>query len=261
MRLWLTIVFLACGSTTIYGCSAKSAAATSGDAGGDDASASESDGGGLLPTACGNNPYVTVGIVVSGVALMPPAPLVDGAVLTSPLCPGVSLTSAADGTMTGRIAQNVPFYGRVEAKSYAKTLTPEQLFTVDTPAVALTLPPAILTALIPNYSATSTTIFLNMFQDGGHGACNKVDGATFDVMGHPEAIVTYFSADAVPVATTGTATTAGGKATITGLAPGDPVTVLGHKAGCTVTLVKDATTGRSPLEAGWITIGGVWIHD
>ncbi|MEO6419697.1 MAG: hypothetical protein ABIP39_09840, partial [Polyangiaceae bacterium] len=230
--------------------------------GGDDATATDSDAGSDgLPTACGTSPYVTVGIVVSGVALMPPAPLVQGAVLTSPLCPGVSLTSAADGTMTGRITQNVPFYGRVEAKAYAKTLTPEQLFKVDTPGVALTLPPSLLTALIPNYSATSTTIFLNMFKDGGHGPCNALDGTTFDVTGHPEAVVTYFSADAVPVATTGTSTTTGGKATITGLAPGDPVTVLGHKTGCTVTLVKDAATGRSPLEAGWITIGGVWIHD
>ncbi len=261
MRLWLTIVSLACGSATIYGCSAKSAATTSGDAGSDDAAVVDPDGGGVLPTSCGNGPYVTVGIVVSGVALMPPAPLVGGAVLTSPLCPGVSLMSAADGTMTGRIAQNVPFYGRVEAKSYANTLTPEQLFTVDTPDVALTLPPAILTALIPTYSPTTTTIFLNMFQDGGHGACNKVDGTTFDVPGHPEAVVTYYSADSVPVATTDTATTAGGKATITGLAPGEPVAVLGHKAGCTVTLIKDSATGRSPLEAGWITIGGVWIHD
>ncbi len=261
MRPWLAIISVACGSAIICGCSSKQASATSADAGGDDASSGEANGTGPELPACGAAPYVTVGIVVSGVTLNPPAPLVEGAVLTSPLCPGIALTSAHDGTMNGRIAQNVPFYGRVEAKSYAKTLTPEQLFKVDTPAVALTLPPALLTALIPGYSATSTTIFLNMFKDGGHGACNALDGTTFDVMGHPEAVVTYFSADSVPVATTGTATTTGGKATITGLSAGDPVTVLGHKPGCTVTLVKDNATGRSPLEAGWVTLGGVWIHD
>ena len=245
----------------ICACSSKPAAVTGADAGGDDAPSGGADAAGPELATCGAAPYVTVGIVVSGIALNPPAPLIEGAVLTSPLCPGVMLTSAHDGTMSGRIAQNVPFYGRVEAKSYAKTLTPEQLFKVDTPDVALTLPPSLLTAFIPGYSATSTTIFLNMFKDGGHGACNALDGTTFDVPGHPEAVVTYFSADSVPMATTGSATTTGGKATITGLAPGEPVTVLGHKTGCTVTLIKGNATGRSPLEAGWVTLGGVWIHD
>src|SRR6185437_9467587 len=111
---------------------------------------------------------------------------------------------AADGTMSGQIAQNVPFYGRVEAKSYAKTLTPEQLFKVDSPDVALTLPPGIITALIPGWTDTSTTIFLNMFKDSGHGKCVAVDGTTFDVMRQPEAGVIYLSADTVTVRPTGT---------------------------------------------------------
>src|SRR5262249_5530093 len=151
------------------------------------------------------------------------------------------------------VSKGVPFYGRFEAKNYASMLTGEQRYDVDTSDVEVKILPGLFTTLIPGFGPDKTAIFVGAFKDGGHGACDALDGMRDRVLGHPEAIVTYYTKDAVPVPTSLDATTESGRAAITGLAVGEPVTLTGAKPGCEVVFVHGTSTGRAPLEAGFVT--------
>ena len=257
----LAIATWACSSSSSNG-------ATNGN---DDAGAGD-DGGGsdgaTSPATCGPPPYINLGVIVQAASNDKNPARVPGAVLTSPLCPDASFVADDQGTIQGLVTQNVPFYGRFNANAFAATLSPEQEFDADVPDLAISLPPSLLTAIVPGYDAAKPTIFVEVIQDGGHdhdggSNCNDPAGITLSVQDHPEAQITYYSADTIPAPVNGaTATTAGGKASIVGLAASaSPVTLVGTKTGCTVSFVKDTSTGRIPLENGYISIAGAYLRD
>ncbi len=211
-------------------------------------------------------PYVTLGIVVREAVASGEGAVVPGARLTTSLCPGTLRLSGDDGMIRGRVSKGVPFYARFEAKNFAPTLIAEQSFAEDKSPIVAPLPPSIFTVLVPGFGPTASAIAVGVMHDGGKGPCNALDGVHFEVDGHPEAKVTYFSNDPIPMVTGGTATTASGRAIISsigsGLGAGVPfVTVVGTKAGCTVSFSKAPYTGRSPLEAGFLTLAPAYLHD
>jgi hypothetical protein len=256
-RLWFGVIFVAA-------CSSSGRPAAAPDGGGDDAGAVEPDAtsDASNDAACGAPPYVNVGLVVRSAAASGAngAP-VEGAKLTASICPGVQRVSAADGTVSAQISRGVPFYPRFEAENYAPTVIGEMHFDVDKTGIVVPLPPQLFVALVPDFGPDKTAIVLGVMKDGGSGACDQLDGVALQVLNHPEAKVLYFSDDAIPQPTTGTVTTAAGRATITGLAPDQFVSVQATKAGCAVVFDKDPYTGRAPLAAGTLTLVAAYLHN
>jgi hypothetical protein len=210
---------------------------------------------------CGAPPYVNVSLVVrSASASGADGAPIEGAKLTASICPEAPRLSGPDGTITAAVSKGVPFYARFEAPNYAATLIAELHLDADKSGIVAPLPPQLFTALIPGFGPDKTALVAAVMKDGGTGACDQLDGVTIEVQDHPEAVVTYFTNDAVPQPTTGTTTTAGGRAVITQLAPSQLVTLRASKAGCTVSFTKDPYTGRAPLAAGTVTLAPAYIH-
>ncbi len=269
-RSW--VLLAGCG-TLLFGagtwaCSSSSdSGVTNGDDGGSGGDGSGSGDAGSL-AMCGPPPYINLGLVVQAASTSDNPARVPGAVLTSPLCPDASFTADDNGAIHGLVTEGVPFYGRFNANAFAATLSPEQEFDADVPELAISLPPSLLTAIVPGYDAAKPTIFVEVLLDGGHahdgGAnCNDPSGIALSVQDHPEAQITYYSSDSIPAPVSGaTATTGGGKASIVGVdASASPVVIVGTKTGCTVSFVKDTSTGRIPLENGYISIAGAYLRD
>jgi hypothetical protein len=212
---------------------------------------------------CGSPPYVTLGIVVVGLSLTDPngTPL-PGVELTSPLCPAVLQTSDEGGLIEGQVAEGKPFYAQLNASGYVPELTPEENFDASTTGIrVLMLPQLVQQILLPTFDAgASTAIFLAAQATVEAGACASFDGITFTVPNHPEAQVTYFSNDPIPVPLPDAgATTTGGLAVVMGLAGGQLVSVAATKPGCSVDLQYGALTGRVPLEPGYITLDPAYV--
>ena len=231
-------------------------ASTGGD---DDASPDTSDPG-QPADSCGTAPFVTLGIQVNGTGGSGDVPL-PGAKFTTPLCPSSYKIADDAGKLTGSISKGVPFYGRFEAKNYVNLLTPEQIYEADDDTVTVSLPASLFSALIPGYDASKPTVFIGGFKDGGHGACDALDGIKYTVTGHPEVTITYYTPAAIPNPTTDDFTSSSGRASIIGLALGEPVTLVASKPGCEVVFKHGANTGRAPLEANYITFIGAYVHD
>lgn len=236
-------------------------ATDAGDAATADASAPLDSGAETSTTGeCGPGPWVDIGLVVTALSASTTTTPLLGATFTTPLCPGVSRTSDAMGNIQGKLAKSTPFYGRLQAKGYADMLTPEQKYDADTSGVKISMLPSIFTALIPGFASDKTVVFIGAQKNGGTGECDKLDGIVFSVPGHPEAVVTYYSADAIPAAVPGaTSTTTSGRASIGGLAAGAPVAVSGAKPSCVVETIHGPNTGRAPLEVGFVSILGAWV--
>jgi hypothetical protein len=215
--------------------------------------------------ACGAPPYVNVGIVVVGLTLGDPdgSPL-QGAQFTSPLCPGIAQYSDDAGNINGVVSQNVPFYGRLQLPSYVPELAPELIFDASSTGHKIDMIPTLFESiLLPGFDLSTHTVIVIAVQktpDDDGGACSAYDGITFTVPGHPEAQITYFSNDTIPaVVPDAGATTARGIAAVTGLAPGQLVSLAGTKPGCNVTFQYDITTGRTPLETGFVSLMPAYV--
>jgi hypothetical protein len=256
----------ACSSSSSTSASAPGTGADGGAASSSGSSGSPDDAGGAEagPTAaiaCGAPPFVNIGIVVrqisTGGGTGTP---VDGVTLTSTLCPGASAITGADGAIAAQVTKGAPFFPRFQATNYATTLIAELKFDADKPDVEAPLPPALFTALVPGFGPTKTAIIVGLSKGGGTGACDTLDGVTFTVTGHPEAVITYFTDDAIPQIFKGGVTTAAGRAAITELAAGAPVSVAADKAGCTIDFARAPYTGRAALEPGALTLVPAYIH-
>lgn len=214
--------------------------------------------------ACGAPPYVNVGIVVVGLSLGDPdgSPL-QGAQFTSPLCPGIAQYSDDAGNINGVVSQNVPFYGRLQLTNYVPELAPELVFDASSTGHKIDMIPTLFeSVLLPGFNLSTHTVIVIAVQkttDDG-GACSAYDGITFTAPGHPEAQVTYFSNDTLPVALPDAgATTTRGIAAVTGLDAGQLVSLAGTKPGCNVTFQYDITTGRTPLETGFVSLMPAYV--
>jgi hypothetical protein len=204
---------------------------------------------------------VNVELNVLGISLGDAEPL-SGVALTSPLCPGVVHYSDNAGRIVGQVSQNVPFYASLALKAYMPELTPEEVFDADQSGITFDMLPELFNAILhPPLAPTSTAVLVLAIATGNDaGACSQVDGVAFAVEGHPEAQVTYYSADAFPSAIDGgTGTSSRGLATISGLAPAQFVTVTGTKAGCHVALAYGSLTGRARVEAGFLSLMPAYV--
>jgi hypothetical protein len=233
---------------------------TGGDAGSEDAAEELTVG-----NVCGASPWVTLGIVVVALTLDDPdgAPL-PGAAFTSPLCPSIVQYSDDAGTIEGKVSQNVAFYGRLQATNFIPELAPEEIFDASSTGHKIEMLPSLLeNILLPGFDASSQTAVVVAAQQtvSDAGACSALDGISFDVPGHPEAQVTYFSADTVPQPIPdGGSTSTRGLAAITGLvADGGLVTLAGTKAGCNVLFQYQTLTGRVPLENGFVSVTAAYV--
>jgi len=241
-----------------------------------DATASGNDGGvdGAEPDAveeltvgdaCGDAPYVTLGIYVVGLELdnLDGSPL-QGAAFTSPLCPSLVKYSDEGGNILGQVSRDTPFYGRLQAQNYVSELAPEEIFDADSTGHKIDMIPTLVASvLLPTFDASSETAIIVAVEkatgDDG-GACSAYDGITFTVPEHPEAVITYFSAGTIPQPIPdGGATTTEGIAAITGLASGQLVTLAGTKPGCNVYLKYQTQTGRVPLETGFVSLMPAYV--
>lgn len=241
-----------------------------------DATASGNDGGvdGAEPDAveeltvgdaCGDAPYVTLGIYVVGLELdnLDGSPL-QGAAFTSPLCPSLVKYSDEGGNILGQVSRDTPFYGRLQAQNYVSELAPEEIFDADSTGHKIDMIPTLVASvLLPTFDASSETAIIVAVEkatgDDG-GACSAYDGITFTVPEHPEAVITYFSAGTIPQPIPdGGATTTEGIAAITGLASGQLVTLQGTKPGCNVYLKYQTQTGRVPLETGFVSLMPAYV--
>jgi hypothetical protein len=235
--------------------------AAGGDTGTGPQEAGAADGTTTSEAACGPAPWVNVELNVLGITLGDAEPL-TGVALTSPLCPGVVHTSDDAGRVVGQVAQNAPFYASLELNAYLKELTPEEVFDADQGGITFDMLPVLFNAVLrPSLTSTSTAVLVLAIATGDDaGACSQLDGVAFAVDGHPEAQVTYYSPDSFPSAIDGgTATSSRGLATISGLAPGQFVTVTGTKAGCSVALARGSLTGRARVEAGYLSLMPAYV--
>jgi hypothetical protein len=220
-----------------------------------------------LPT-CGAPPYVTLSLSVETASAADAATRIGGAILTSPLCPDASFTSDDDGGIVGLVTQNTAFYGRFNAAGYAPTLSPEEFFDASLPTVAIALPPSLLTVIVPNYDKTKPLVLVDARLDTGTnhdgGAnCDDPSDIAFSVDGHPEAVVTYYTSGSIPSAIPGaTGTSEAGLASITGIDVSiSPISITGTKTGCTVSFVKNGSTGEIPLENAYVSIAAAYLRD
>lgn len=115
--------------------------------------------------------------------------------------------------------------------------------------------------LLPAYDPHQATLAL-VLTHMDSTTCNTVDGVTFAVQGHPEAIVHYMAptwpADKSEVKG---ASAAAPYVFITGLHGGSSVSVAGTKAGCWVNAGHSGQTGLFELVDGAVTIGRVMIEE
>jgi hypothetical protein len=189
-----------------------------------------------------------------------------GVALTSPVCPGLVQYSDEAGIIQGQISKNVPFYGTLQKYAYLSEITPEESFDSDQ-SVSFEMLPVLFGALLrPVFVSTSTAILVSARSlenaDAGvdGGPCSQLDGIVFSVPTHPEAQVTYYASGTVPTAIDGgTATSSGGLASISGLAPAQFVTVTASKPGCHVALANATLTGRVRLEQGFLSLMPAYV--
>lgn len=217
------------------------------------------------PALCGPEPRVHfTGLLTSYVN---PMTVVAGAALTVDLCPGVSIVSDRAGMLDGFLSRGVAYNPRVEAPGYLTLRTGEQVLRGDFDASAPLLPSAFR-ALLPHFSTSAPTLLAAVSVDdapdaGTPAGCASAAGAVFRVVGHPEAVVTYYAGDAVPRADPSLrATTALGLAEISGLAAtaaGQYVELQVEKPGCDrIAFRSYPHTGRYRLEDGVVTLAGAF---
>jgi ZU5 domain len=111
---------------------------------------------------------------------------------------------------------------------------------------------ATLKAMVPSFNPATMSIITvsTLSSQFGTAPCNVNTGVTYSVPGHAEAVVTYGAGKGL--GTGGTSTDATGNAFIT-LLPASAleyVTVVGTKAGCTLTNAAAVYTGRVPVAPG-----------
>jgi hypothetical protein len=108
---------------------------------------------------------------------------------------------------------------------------------------------------VPGYGANLPFVAIDIVAEGT-SPCDKVDGVTLAVTGHPEATASYMNA-AWPVDRNVASTTAsvGQRAFVSGIVGATKVSVTGTKAGCSVKLVTASQTGNFVLLGGALSVG------
>lgn len=149
-------------------------------------------------TQCGEEPYVDAHIVVTSYVSKA---LVEGAELTVNLCPGLTLSSNAEGELDASIAQDQAFQARFVADGHLPMRLGEQLLTeafeADVP-----LFPTLATAILPDWGddRPSMMVLIDVHADEFEedDPCATAEGWEVTAVDHAEAIVTYYEGDSFP---------------------------------------------------------------
>lgn len=253
-----SLVLLAMG---LAGCSSSSEApAAVADAGttGDAAPADAP----TLPDAprCGDAPYAvqTGTITIRDLGGSKPA---AGAKITTAACPGSEVVTAADGTYVALLQKGTATYSRFDVTGALPMIVGEfQVPDEDAFTTDLALLPAIFKGFVPDWVEGTPAIIMGV-SSRGMGACADKSGVTITVKDHPEAKIAYLDEATPPGVVAGaTSTSASGLLTITNVT-GPYVEIEGTKPGCTVTMVADRLTARTPLENGYLTQTQIRLTD
>jgi len=212
---------------------------------------------------CGPAPWVRTSVVLSEWSSSPPKPI-TGAVATFSTCPDKSVVSDDTGALVAYATRAVPLYGKLSAPGYVTMSGPELLFTEDMEGADWLLPEAML-AVVPSWSSDAPTMLVIVSSDPTTEAsspCASAEGVVVSIADHPEAVVTYYEAGAIPLPSTSlTATSAAGVAIVSGLQAGTTVEPVAVKVGCNATFKVTFHTGRYPLENGVLSRAGALLTD
>lgn len=202
---------------------------------------------------CANGPYVTNTVTVREVSTGLPLP---GATVKANIC-GISQTTDAAGMAVLRLPTGMESWIRLDAPGEIPTMFPVRTLTYDQAESHVILNDQYRQGYFPDYDANYAEIFIDVAAAGdATPPCNAYDGVTIAVLGHPEAVVTYWMGGFPNMPAVGAiATTAPGVATITGIAAGVQVLLDLKKTGCTVALEypSSAANPKIPLEKGAVT--------
>ena len=282
-RFLLSIAFVV---SSLYGCGDDDAPVT--DAGGGSDAGGATDAGGVDAGGTDGGPAFDAGVVAWGaeprvrgsgrvVSFSALDTGIRGAVLTADICPAVSAVTDAEGNFTLDVARDTTFNGKVTATGFLPARAGEESLHADYPGANTFMFPTVLASLLPHWSTTSPTIVAIALRgdrppladgglpDGGVAdPCDSLDGITYSVVGHPEAVVTYYAGTTAPTPDASlTATGPLGAAEISGLtatAPGAFVMLNATKAGCsTLSFVGYPFTGRFVLENGVLTYAVAYL--
>ncbi len=191
------------GATSASGATGATGTSSSADgSGGASASSSGATVGSSTATGgatlCGDEPYVDAHLVVTSYVS---EAFVEGAALTVNLCPGLTLTSNAEGELDASIAQDVPFQARIAADGHLPMRLGEQriteAFEADVP-----LFPTLATAILPDWGEDrpSMMVLIDVHADEleENDPCATAEGWEVTAVDHAEAIVTYYEGDSFP---------------------------------------------------------------
>jgi hypothetical protein len=247
----------ATGATSATGSSSNASGSTASSSASTATVGSSTASGGA--TTCGEEPYVDVHLVVRSYIT---EGLVEGATLTVNLCPGLSLTSNAEGELDAAVGRDQAFQARLEATNHLTMRLGEQLL-VEPFDAEVPLFPTLATAILPDWGEDRPSLMVLMdnhedeLEEGD--PCGLSDGWEVVVNDHDEAIVTYYSGESTPNPDPElTATGPLGLAAFEGLADteGDAnIEITATKDGCDdVTFVSYPFTGGHALENGVLTV-------
>jgi hypothetical protein len=200
-------------------------------------------------SGCGSAPYATY---TSQVQLLGPTGLnpAPGAKLTSPLCPGMTFTSLADGKITILVQRGVPVDGELNLVGAVPTTLAEAVFTGDFSPPGISVYSVDFAAYMPNL-ATKSYLQAGTDVSAGTGACAKDDGVTFSIPEDPAAVIDYY--DGTKKVPGATATALNGNAIIELSVVDTFVTLKATKAGCTFA-TPSPLTGRVRSLKGHVAI-------
>jgi hypothetical protein len=242
IALFVPVFFLACSGS-------DDAAPAQSDAGSDGAK----DSAEVVGPKCGNAPYVrwTGKVTFNDGAGEKPA---AGAKMTSPAC-AETLTIGADGTYTLNVQKGLTSVSKIEKDGALKMLVGEWSADADREAVNLLLLPNLFAGFIPDWDPSAKPAVIMRVGPAAEatGACADRSGVIISVKDQPDAKVSYFSEAAIPTAVMGaTSTTKSGIATITNVT-GTHIEIIGTKTGCVVELKTWGQTGRTAIDATYLT--------
>lgn len=227
------------------------------------------------PTKCGPGPYGTAIATIYEANTDGTGKPKPETTVTFDLCPTKTFTTGADGKATVQMTKNKPMIITIDHPDDIPTILPEWQLETDTfEGSAEIIPKLFRAAIAPEFNADNSVLGLGVdfpagtfdggVPDGGPtDPCQRREGVTFAITGHPEAKLTYFTTPPSgsmelpkpdPNATT---TSEIGTAKVNGLPEDVFFEYSATKPGCTVNAKHDGFTGRAKLLKGFATLGFV----
>jgi len=254
------VLLLGCGSSDNPATPAPAQDAAVDTAKPDTGPAYVSDGRPISPLIkCGPGPYVDFSLTPYSriIGELSKRQINEPVKVSMSACPEVKAETDAEGYADYKVTIGQPISFKFEGTG----LLPTRLFEM-TPQSYTRAPAAYVftnEAMLPGYGADKGVIFVDVAA-AAKGTCVSEDEVTLTVDGHPDAVVTYYSASKPFAPVTGaTATTGSGMASIAGVPVGSKVTIKGAKTGCDVALL--AAPGTVTVEAGTITHAAMLVRD